>query len=381
VGSCWQAGSGIAHFYNMYSDYLAGVIDRHNYSGGGTGHTFQPGKIENEPMVGFPGSGLLSTGFQQVADRPFQISEWMALIPNQWTAESSPIIATYGMGLQGWDASYAFAMDFSDFTSTIQSRHGVYNVTSPTQLALYPPLAAMLYRNDIKEGATVFKRNINLIDLQNGKLTVDEKIAQQFDVKKFTSLIPEQVLGIGKVSLTFNSPSAFNNSIWKKYLDTARRIVQSNTGQLSWDYSGKGFFTINSKGTKGIVGFADGKTFHLGELTIQPHNPFVVILVSSMDRNKDISTSNKILVTTMARAKNTEMELNADSTRLLNVGTAPILLEPVQVTLIIKRKNNPKIFALDHSGNRTLVQVPVYNGKIFLDGKKYKTLYYEIVYN
>ncbi|MGZ8558372.1 MAG: hypothetical protein ACXWWC_08575, partial [Chitinophagaceae bacterium] len=380
VASCWQAGSGLTHFYNLHADYLAGAVDRHNYSGGGTGHTFQPGKIENEPMVSHPGSGLLSTGFQQVDDRPFQISEWMALIPNQWTAESSPIIAAYGMGLQGWDASYSFAMDYSHFTPTIQSGHGVYNVTSPTQLALYPPLSAMLYRNDIKEGATVFQRNINISDLQKGKMNVEEKITQQYDVKSFESQAPEQVLGIGKVTLTFDSSTAFNNTTWKKHLDTKKKVVRSNTGQLLWDYSGKGFFTINSPGTKGIVGFAAGKTYHLNELSLQTNNPFAVILVSSMERNKDINTSKRILVTTMARAKNTGMELNADTTRLLKVGSAPILLEPVQVTLSNKRKGNLKIFVLDHSGNRTSVQVPVIKGKISLDGKKYKTLYYEMVY-
>jgi hypothetical protein len=34
VGSCWQAGDGISHYYNLHSDYLVGFIDRHNYFGG-----------------------------------------------------------------------------------------------------------------------------------------------------------------------------------------------------------------------------------------------------------------------------------------------------------------------------------------------------------
>jgi hypothetical protein len=34
VGSCWQAGSGVSHYYNLLSDRLAGLVDRHNYSGG-----------------------------------------------------------------------------------------------------------------------------------------------------------------------------------------------------------------------------------------------------------------------------------------------------------------------------------------------------------
>jgi hypothetical protein len=184
VGSCWQAGTGIAHLWNLFADAQTGVVDRHNYSGGGTGHTFKPGEINNEAMVNSPGSGLLSTGFQQVKGRPFFISEWMSLIPNEWTAESAPIVAAYGIGLQGWDGSFAFAMDYDHYTPTIQSGHGVYNVTSPTHLALYPALTSMIYRGDIKEGRPVANRKVTVANLEKGMLPFLEKIEQESDVKK-----------------------------------------------------------------------------------------------------------------------------------------------------------------------------------------------------
>jgi hypothetical protein len=171
VGSCWQAGTGLTHLYNLHADYSAGIIDRHNYSGGETGHHLVPGKVDNAAMVGRPGSGLLGTGLQQVEGRPFVLSEWMSLIPNEWTAEASPLVAAYGMGLQGWDGSYAFALDYPHFTKTLHTP-GVYNVTSPTQLALYPALAAMLYRNDVQEGTTVIRRGVNLRILRPAKRTL-----------------------------------------------------------------------------------------------------------------------------------------------------------------------------------------------------------------
>ena len=381
IGSCWQAGSGLSHLYNLHTDYVAGPIDRHNYSGGSGGHTYKPGKFDNDAMVSRPGSGLLGTGFQQVADRPFQISEWMALIPNQWTAESSPIIAAYGMGLQGWDASFAFAMDYAKFTPTVNSP-GIYNVTSPTQLSLYPALAAMVYRKDIKEGETIFNRNFNIDDLRKGKVTVVEKVSQQFDIKSFQAAIPEMSLAIGKVTLTFDNRGAENNSGWQQYLDTVKKIVRSNTGQLNWDYSGKGFFTINSPATKGIVGFPAKTAYQLDEITLQTNNAFAIILASNIDSSNGFSTSKRILITVMARAQNTSTKWNADSTSLTDIGTAPVLLEPVQLSMEINRKvkSDPQVFVLDHSGNRTHKQVPVKNDKIVLDGNKYKSIYYEIVY-
>ena len=59
-------------------------------------------------MLTQPGSGYLGSGLQQVVDRPFGLSEWIHVYPNVYAAEGPAIVAAYGMGLQGWDASYEF---------------------------------------------------------------------------------------------------------------------------------------------------------------------------------------------------------------------------------------------------------------------------------
>ena len=61
-GSCGQAQTFLGHLYNVGSDREVGFIDRHNY-----------GRTD---MLSRPGRGLLSAGMQQVADRPFHLSEW-----------------------------------------------------------------------------------------------------------------------------------------------------------------------------------------------------------------------------------------------------------------------------------------------------------------
>lgn len=377
VGSCWQAGSGITHFYNLHTDYEVGPIDRHNYFGGGTGHSLKPAKFDNATMVTRPGSGLFSTGFQQVVDRPFQISEWMSLIPTEWIAESSPIIAAYGLGLQGWDASHAFAMDFPHFTNTIQSGHGVYNVTSPTQLAVYPALAAMIYRGDIKEGELIANRNVNIQDLKAGKLDFIEKTSQQYDVKSFESSVPPEALAIGRVTVSFDGVEKHFIKDVSNYWDTQKKMITSTTRQLTWDYSGKGFFTIDSERTKALVGFAPGKEFNLSGVTIRTSNEFAVIFVTSLDETKSIKDAKRLLITTIARARNTGMKFNNDKTELLDVGSAPILLEPVDLEIALSEKKGT-VHVLDHVGNRTNKTIPLQNGKVKLDGKIYKAIYYEI---
>ena len=378
IGSCWQAGSGITHFYNLHADYLSGPIDRHNYFGGGSGHALTPGKFDNTSMLSKPGSGLLSTGLQQVVDRPFQISEWMSLIPTEWVAESAPIIACYGLGLQGWDASYAFAMDDFRYTKTIQRGQGIYNVTSPTQLALYPALSSMIYRGDLQEGDIIANRNVNLRDLAQGKLQIAEKTSQQYDLKAFESEVPLEALAIGRVTVSFDGDSLNSHRDLSKYWDKQKKHITSSTRQLEWDYADLGYFTINTAGTKGVVGFAKGKDFNLGNWSIKTDNQFAVILITSLQKEKVLDNTRNVLITTLARAQNTGMVYNKERNVLVDVGTAPILLEPVKVEIQVPKKRKAHVYVLDHNGRRTGKTITPKENKILIDGTKEHAIYYEL---
>ncbi len=376
VGSCWQAGTGLSHILNLYTDYEVGIIDRHNYFGGGKGHSLAPGKFNNAAMVSKIGSGLYGTGLQQVSDRPFALSEWMSLIPTEWTAESAPIIAAYGLGLQGWDASYVFATDMPNYSSVIQHpRGGIYNATSPAQLALYPALARMIYRNDVIEGKVAVNRNVDLKAMQSGETSFKDVVKQDFDRKSIEGSFPLQLMAAGKVVLTFTSNSSLDlagniDQLWKD------STVVSNTGQLTWSEKGKGYFTINTPGTKGLVGFAKDKKFDLGEISLATDNEFAVILITSPEPGKTIAQSRSMLITTIARARNTDMKYNEDHTELLENGKAPVLLEPVKLSLSIEGKTTLKCALLDHNGNKTPNQVKSENGVLTLDGAATKTMYY-----
>ena len=381
VGSCWQAGTGLSHLYNLYADYQVGIIDRHNYFGGGTGHNLKTGKMTNASMLSQIGSGLLGTGLQQVSDRPFALSEWMSLIPSEWTAESAPIIAAYGMGLHGWDASFSFAIDQPAYTPTIQTPPwgGVYNVTTPTQLALYPALAMMIYRNDIDEGETVVDRKVNFEALETGSRVFDEQVIQDHDRKVFKSNFPIEAMAAGKVTLTFtddDGPDEIND------LDAFKKDngIVSNTGQLFWTEENQGHFTINSNGTKGLVGFAKNKNIDLDNFSIKTDNDFAVILVSSMDPSRGLEEADRLLITTMARAKNSGMEYNEDKTELLDIGDAPLLVESVNVELTLPEGREFEVHILDHVGNRTGKYLKNSGRTILINGGETKAIYYEVVF-
>ena len=169
VGSNWQAGDGVSHLYNLLSDRSVGRIDRHNYFGGANASGMRIGAQEDDSsMLWQPGSALLSSGLQQMADRPFALSEWMEQAPNEWVAEGAPIIGFYGFGLQGWDAAY----EGNNTQPAFDATYGIWlHTQTPINIGLYPAVARSVYRGDVKEGGVIASRRFTLEDLpfrQNG---------------------------------------------------------------------------------------------------------------------------------------------------------------------------------------------------------------------
>ena len=67
-------------------------------------------------------------------------------------------------------------------------------------------------------------------------------------------------------------------------------------------------------------------------------------------------------------------------TRLLDRGSAPILMEPVRATITIDRPGDPTVHVLDHNGCRTGRTLPVREGQLEIDGARDRTCYYLVEY-
>ncbi len=379
VGSCWQAGSGISHLSNLHADYVVGMIDRHNYFGGDAGgHRLDTGKVKNNAMVRVPGSGLLSAGMQQVVDRPFSFSEWMSLVPNQWTAEAAPLIAVYGMGLQGWDASFSFATDIPRFSKLLESeKHGVYNATSPLHMGLYPALARMIYRSDIQEAPVLLTRNVHIPSLKKGKVSFTELVNQGYDEKSFTGTIPSEALAIGRFPIEFSEEyKEITLPDLTVFVDSTNSLVESNTGELRWKYGVDGHFTINTPSTKGIVGFCPEEPISLGDWKIRVNHQFAVVLITSLDKDKTLAETKNILITAVSRGRNTGMHYDITGDNLLTTGDPPLLLEPVNVEIEVP--GNRFLFEpLDQDGRSTGRVRPV-DSTININTAEDETIWYRL---
>jgi hypothetical protein len=366
VASNWQAGRAFSHFYNLHSDALAGIVDRHNY---------YTGKV---PMLQRPGSGMLSAGMQQVEGRPFMLSEWIHVFPTSYAFEGPAIIGAFGMGLQGWDVSYLFQ---NRDTGTYEKQLGTdrWVVMQPEIIGLFPAIARQVRRGDVRVSDVIVRRLVHVPSLHEGKLGFDDQVQQGYDEKSFESrTVPSSSLAVVRSVVSFGD--AYEET---KGFDVAPywkggKMV-SSTGELAWKPGEKaldGYFTINTPATKAVVGFVAGEEQELGDVTIMPETRGAAIYLTASEADKTLADSQRVLLVTMARSRNEGMVLMDG--KLLAKGNAPILVEPVKARIGWKQRGNFTVHILDHDGNDTGRTVPVENGVFTVDGAETRTVYYEI---
>lgn len=385
VTSNWQAGDKGAHFLNLLGDSTLGIVDRHNYQGGAMGrpgHTAKSGfKLNNTTMLDDPGSAMLSIGMQQVFQRPFMASEWLAVVPSEWAAADTTILAAYGFGLQGWDMSYHFTSDGNNFSNTLDFSSNKYNNRTPVGLGLYPVLSRMVLRGDITEAKPIAIRRLNKEQAIKNSYDFKNTLQQTNDVKSFTGTPHHNALAAGKVLIEFTKEKSSSTiKPWRQKYERANpdgsHTIRSSTNQLAWTYSKNkkdGFIEINSQGTQGIVGFTKDKSYTFNDINIQSHSPYSVILATAKSPTGTLQSDKEVIILAIARAHNTDM--NFFGSLIADMGKAPIILEPVKATLQFKRKGVVKV--LDHNGVATGKTYPLDSSGVFkLNTERDKTIYY-----
>jgi len=67
------------------------------------------------------------------------------------------------------------------------------------------------------------------------------------------------------------------------FIDRRAGLVRSNTGELVWDISGAGFFSVDTAGTQAVIGNVGGQVHELGHVAIAPKSPYAQIYVTALD--------------------------------------------------------------------------------------------------
>ena len=341
VGTAWQAGGPAAGLANLWVDSAADMIDRHAYFGG---HETAPfwriteGPLRNASHLAAPGSGILATGFEQLETRPFMLSEWSQQPPNTWKAEVAPLVAFYGFGLQGWDASTHF--------SSAQPRIGggwpgdltPWSSDTPAYLGQFAALARAVHEGHVAPAAPAAARRLALDDVFRGVDAVEQRtLSGGWEAGPGSLVTPREVFAIGRVSTHFNTGrddlGRSQRSDWARHWSADRSVVGSSTDELRWDYD-KRVVTLGAERSLAVIGFAGGGAYDLPGARIEVDSPFVSLILTALDQ-RPIAESGHVLVTALARDQPFGARFSADGSRLENFGNPPLMQEPVQARITL----------------------------------------------
>ncbi|MFW5870188.1 MAG: beta-galactosidase, partial [Candidatus Sumerlaeota bacterium] len=369
MSSNWQAGSDYSHYTNLYSDAQVGMIDRHNYYSGPS-------------MLQSPGSALLSMGMQQVANRPFSLSEWIHTPPSLLGVEGPSVIGAYGMGLNGWDISFMFENgDQGELSKSLYDAK--WDVTAPTIMGVFPAVARQVLRGDVKESEVLAKRNVYFPELGEAKLGFKDTLIMDYDYKIMDSdKVPARSLAVARAVIDFvDEPTPTPEFDLKPYEKDGALLA--STGQLKWTpkeaYDQKGYFTMDTPGTKAVVGYARDIENTLGGIGVTPRSEYANIYISAPGAEETLNDAKSWIVTTIARSMNKDMVYFDHN--ILKKGKGPIMMEPVSVEIQLPaNRADAVVNILDHDGRRTGKTIQPQGGKVLLDGAETQAVYYEIAF-
>jgi hypothetical protein len=234
-------------------------------------------------------------------------------------------------------------------------------------------------------------RRVSLQALEKGDVGFTERfvLSGGSNNKVFEGAVPQESLAVGRVGIEFvdGEVKEIITDRSAPYIDRKNKRVVSNTDQLTWDAGGRGFISIDTPGTQGLVGHGMGREHKLGDLTLKVHSPYVQFYVSAVDRDESIADAKHLLITTLGRTVDQGTVFEEYATHPISAPephVGPLIVEPVRAEIELKGRKSARVYALDHDGRRQkdAREIPVkktQDGVAFeLNGAETKTFYYVV---
>jgi len=291
---------------------------------------------------------------------PSIISEVNWTPPNRFRADFPFLFATYGV-LQGTDGVYFFAISGPWWQQVLSK----FSIQTPVVMGQFPANALVFRLGLVQEGPAVVEANLKLADLFALKgapvsqpVNLDELRAkdipagQTAQVQQLEAIDPLAHL-VGKVQMNFmerDTPSRLADL--SRYIDRAKGVVRSATGELVWDYQ-RGLVTVNAPKAQGACGFLQtAGTVSLRDVSISAQMEYGTVLLVPLD-GQPLRTSRKMLLQVMSEDTNYGWSAPGTGKRAIqNLGTAPINVRRFAGTVTVSRPDagKLKVTPLDANG-------------------------------
>ncbi len=345
---CPIAGSNhwISDAADLHVNAKLDYVDRHQYYAHPHGtYNYVEGQSISPatPMVKSDSLGTIGgLADRRVYGLPYTVSEWHNCLPNPYRAEGPLFMAAYAC-LHDWHPMQYAYLAFVDYDPEIINSFMV--LYDPAHMNVLPAAALLFHRRDLREAPTGYFERIGAGEVMDPASTPTKN---------------RRVALLGKYGLMFDDvadePNANNTELLKQASDGTKRTFESVTGQIQWDLQ-QGLLTLNAPRTQGVVGFPQHRPVELADAIIDMENDFGVIVISALE-GESINAASRLLVSTSARARWSDMEFDEERGVITKSGRPPFLMEPLAGEVTIRHDTPMKVFRLSSSGER-LGQIPV----------------------
>jgi len=289
-----------------------------------------PVTFNDSPMVMDLKASLAAQGiWNRTLGSPFGF-QWTYGWPNEYVAESPLLVSAYS-AFEDWPLAAGMAFSGREGTSL---QPGDALETNPLVMAQWPIAALAYLRGDLKEG----------------RIFVSQK-----EANPLTSLAHRS--GLQPEGGSFKTDGAGQ---LKARVNEKNQSIVCDTEQIHWQ-GNVGLVQISSPRFQAIIGFLGHKKIGSPVWQVESPNPFGSLSLISLNKT-NLWASDHMLLTGITREENTGQVYNALKTKLLSLGTEPVLTEPLQAKFTIFRyQKDPKlkVRALDVNGQVLKVKVPL----------------------
>ncbi len=342
--------------------------------------------IPNTPMVtdlaDGKGGTLQSLAEYRVAGKPYSVSEYNHPAPNDFRAETLPILATFA-AFQDWDMIYLF--DYGDYGTGASNDkiNGYFGISSDPAKTAFLPAAALIFRRvEFTPRPTAGDKPIFLPKPDVGKLLTADA-AWKREGGADNSILFSRRMGISLVN-TSREATFLKETRFLSIGLPIRMPPPVPAPEISVTKSPAGAqYLVVSPFVQAVTGYVGGQTVTLGQNTLTfPAfgNNFAAVTLTPKGIDS-IAEARRLLLTLAGKVENQVMGWNADRTSVgSRWGHGPTVAEGIPATVTLKTRDARHVWALDGTGKRAGEVPATYaNGSLtFTVGPQFQTLWYEI---
>ncbi len=318
----------------------------------------------------------LPLNLKQAAGHPMMITESHWVPPLGYQSEGPFLVAAY-QSLSGIDVFYWFSTGETEWSREDRAEwdaasRSKWAIATPMILGQFPAASLLFRKGYLAQGRPVVDEHRSLRQIWE---RVPPVLAEDpgYDPNRDTGdgsrrgarpgAVDPLAFLVGPVKVHYESnPGQTKIADLKRNIDTARRVVVSNTGQIRFDY-GRGVCTIDAPCAQGASGFLKSAgAISLAAVTIRSSNDYATVLAVSQD-GEPLTKSRRILVQVGTRARPSDWVERAATfpaddgkqklhgKQVVATGHMPWAIDAGRISLTIHNPSLKKATVLDANGN------------------------------